>query len=162
MNRFFPIIVVLVTLTAPLLAETKISPKKDKAIRKLIQLTMENSFELSTFHRAFRKLIQKNKKLDAKQKASVLKTVDEKLGKKQLENLFVPVYAKHYNLKDIKGLIKFYQSPLGKKLRKTDAKIRRELHKVGGDYGQKIMSDIALQLQLQTAPRKPATSPKKR
>lgn len=65
-----------------------------------------------------------------------------KLGDKLVE-LYTPIYAKYYSLDDIKQLIDFYRTPIGKKLGETTPKIMIE----GMQIGQKIGMEIATELQ---------------
>jgi uncharacterized protein len=39
----------------------------------------------------------------------------EELEAEDLNSIIIPIYEKYYNHKDIKKLIKFYKSPIGKK-----------------------------------------------
>ena len=57
--------------------------------------------------------------------------------------LYTPIYAKYYSLDDMKQLIAFYQTPIGKKLGETTPKIMIE----GMQIGQKIGMEIATELQ---------------
>ena len=56
-------------------------------------------------------------------------SVDEML------NRLVPIYNKYLSAEDLKGLIKFYESPLGKNLVNVIPQITRESTEAGQKYG---------------------------
>lgn len=49
----------------------------------------------------------------------------------------IAIYSKHYTNEDIKGMIAFYQTPLGKKLISILPKITQESIEVSQQYGIK-------------------------
>jgi hypothetical protein len=65
----------------------------------------------------------------------------QKATPKQILDLAVPVYDKYYSDEDIKGLIKFYQSPLGKKLAATQPKLSAEIQEIGKTWGENAGRD---------------------
>lgn len=56
--------------------------------------------------------------------------------------IIVPIYAKHYTREDIKGLIAFYKTPLGKKVIDKQGLIAQESMAAGMSYGQGISKKI--------------------
>ena len=64
----------------------------------------------------------------------------------EFTELIVPIYAKHFNRKDINGIISFYKSPIGKKLIDNQGVIMKESMAIGMAWGQeiskKILSDL--------------------
>lgn len=65
----------------------------------------------------------------------------------ELEKKLVPVYQKNFTPAEIKQLIQFYQSPLGKKLTEGTGKIAKESMQMAQPWGmslaQKIQSYLA-------------------
>ncbi|MFA6148933.1 MAG: DUF2059 domain-containing protein [bacterium] len=59
----------------------------------------------------------------------------------------VPIYAKHFNRNDIRGLINFYKSPLGKKMIDNQEPILRESMAIGMAWGQEVSRKIASDLK---------------
>jgi len=70
----------------------------------------------------------------------------EKAGPKQLLDLAVPVYDKYYTAEDIKGLVQFYESPLGKKLSLTQPKLAAELQEIGRQWGEGLGRDSMVEV----------------
>ena len=53
-------------------------------------------------------------------------------------DMVVPIYAKHFNHKDIKGLLRFYQTDLGKKTIKTWPLILQESMTLAQDWSKSL------------------------
>jgi hypothetical protein len=64
-------------------------------------------------------------------------------------NLFIPVYDKYFSHDDIKQLIQFYESPIGKKLLDVNPLITHESYRIGEEWGQKLALDILDELMRQ-------------
>jgi len=65
---------------------------------------------------------------------------------KDLIERMVPIYARHFNREDIRALIEFYRSPVGKKYIERQGPIMKESMDVGMRWGQevskKVLSDL--------------------
>ncbi|MHB9141752.1 MAG: DUF2059 domain-containing protein [Paludibacter sp.] len=56
----------------------------------------------------------------------------------ELKKQLVPVYQKNFSPAEIKQLIEFYQSPLGKKLTEGTGKIAKESMQIGQAWGMSL------------------------
>lgn len=56
----------------------------------------------------------------------------------ELINRIIPIYSKYYTNEDIKELLKFYQTPLGKKTIATLPQITTESTEIGRQYGVEV------------------------
>jgi hypothetical protein len=56
--------------------------------------------------------------------------------------LCVPIYSKYYSHDEIKQLIKFYETPLGKKVIRITPELAAETMKAGQEWGVSIGSSI--------------------
>lgn len=56
----------------------------------------------------------------------------------ELMDVIVPIYDKHFTQTEIRKLIAFYQSPLGKKISTTLPEIQRESLDVGRSWGAQL------------------------
>lgn len=72
-----------------------------------------------------------------------LKTEFNQLSLNELTEMLVPVYEKHLTIEDLKELIKFYESPTGKKFAKTTPLIMQETMQIGQQWGIKIGEEFA-------------------
>jgi hypothetical protein len=64
-----------------------------------------------------------------------------------LVNLLVPIYKKHFTQAEIKQLIAFYQTPIGKKVTATLPAVTQESMVAGQQWGQQIGAKVVQQLQ---------------
>jgi hypothetical protein len=78
----------------------------------------------------------------------------------ELVELIVPVYDRNLTHDDVKALIKFYESPTGRKFVSVLPKITQESMTVGEKWGRQLAERVVQKLQSQASP--PATEqPKK-
>lgn len=117
-----------------------INPEKRADIRKLIELTgLEDVVILSAdsvVDRIFpilRKAIARDNPAVTEAVLAIMKRTTLSLVKRQISSpkglvdRVIPIYDRHYTHAEIRALIKFYESPLGKKM----ASIRPEITKEG-------------------------------
>ena len=64
-----------------------------------------------------------------------------------LVELIVPIYDKHFTHKDIRGLIAFYESPLGKKLVSKLPQIVKESMAAGQKWGEELSNRTLKKIQ---------------
>jgi hypothetical protein len=57
----------------------------------------------------------------------------------QLLDSIVPLYDKHLSNKNIKGLIQFYQTPLGQQTAKVMPKLMSESQEEGSKWGESML-----------------------
>jgi uncharacterized protein len=76
-----------------------------------------------------------------------------------LIDLIVPIYSRHFSDDDIKQLIAFYDSPIGKKLVLEQPLIARESFDAGQQWGRKIGAKVMQGLRDKGYLNAPATQP---
>lgn len=69
-----------------------------------------------------------------------------KISSAQLLDLAIPIYDKYYTPEEIKGLIQFYETPLGQKLTSVQPKMSAELQDVGRKWGEGLGRDSMLEV----------------
>ena len=75
---------------------------------------------------------------------------DEFMGEVNADELIditVPSYDKHFTHEEIKALIQFYESPIGKKLVSQQPKVMQDSMVAGQKWGMKLASKIAMRLK---------------
>jgi hypothetical protein len=65
-----------------------------------------------------------------------------KLNMNSFVDLFVPVYDKYFTHDEIRGLIQFYESPVGRKLLAVTPSITQDSYGIGQAWGEKLAQDI--------------------
>lgn len=64
----------------------------------------------------------------------------------QFLDLAVPTYDRYYSHEEIKGLIRFYETPLGQKLASVQPKMSAELQEVGRKWGEGVGRDSMVEV----------------
>jgi hypothetical protein len=62
-------------------------------------------------------------------------------------NMILPIYDKHFTHQEIRQLITFYESPLGRKISTTLPEIQQESVDAGRAWGEKLGDRMHQQLQ---------------
>jgi len=65
----------------------------------------------------------------------------------ELVEMCIPIYEKHFTHDEIKQLLKFYKTPIGKKVIETQPVIMQECMIAGQEWGKKISEKIVKKLQ---------------
>ena len=60
--------------------------------------------------------------------------------------MIMPVYDKYLTLEDVKGLLQFYESPVGKHFVQVMPKMTAEYNEVGARWGQEIAREVLQQM----------------
>jgi hypothetical protein len=61
-------------------------------------------------------------------------------------DLFVPIYDRYFSHEDIKELIRFYETPIGKKMLDVTPLITKESFAIGQEWGQRIGQEVVNEL----------------
>lgn len=64
----------------------------------------------------------------------------------ELVDSMVPVYARTFELAELKALLQFYQSPVGQRVLETQPGLMRESVQIGQRWGARIGAEIGQQL----------------
>ena len=65
----------------------------------------------------------------------------------EIIEMVVPIYAKHFTREDIKAMVEFYKSPVGRKMIAKQPQITMESMKVGEAWGQGISERLMKRLE---------------
>ncbi len=71
-----------------------------------------------------------------------IKAVTENINYNELVDLYIPIYDKNFTHEDIKELIAFYNTPVGKKYIEKQSVILEEGMKAGQAWGMKLAQKI--------------------
>ncbi|MCK4244884.1 MAG: DUF2059 domain-containing protein [Candidatus Omnitrophica bacterium] len=133
-------VLVLFSFVTPIRAEEKISPRKERLIKELIEVTgVERQAEktmdmvLAQMERNFSQMMsgflkgeerEKFEKEGAETVTRFLKRYRELLPKRidlgqLMEQVYFPLYDKYFTENELKDMIRFYESPTGKKFVKV-------------------------------------------
>lgn len=133
-------------LAAPAAADD-IAPAKRADIEKLMRITgaPDITKQMSNFL-----ILQKSKAIKAARPdlpartyqilgEEINRVIEEQMtAKGGFLDMVIPIYAKHFSHEDIKGLLKFYQTELGKKTIKTLPLILQESMTLAQDWSKSL------------------------
>ena len=124
--------------------------QKQKDIRKLLKIT--GSGELGT--QVMSQMIGNMKKAMPQVPEKFWGDFMKEVHTDELIDLIVPVYDRNLSQGDITELIKFYESPTGKKFVSVLPKITQESMGVGETWGRNLAMKVMVKLQSQHEPTK--------
>jgi hypothetical protein len=75
--------------------------------------------------------------------------VQKEFNPEAMIQLIIPIYDKHLTHDDVRGLIAFYQSPLGRKMSAVLPQITQESMQAGQQWGMQIAQRVQKRLQEQ-------------
>jgi uncharacterized protein len=118
-----------------------------KTIHKLLEVTGALQNDVRVAEQAF---IASSGNADSPQirefKKRFLLEMKEGRARTWLTNLYIRSYRKFYTEEDVKALIEFYQTPLGKKVTQTLAPLMQAVmtdsQKIGAYLGRKLMNEM--------------------
>jgi len=116
--------------------------------------TLQKMFEVSGAEKTFDVVIVQMFDMFKEQYTEVEKEIwDELEGEitetsmEDLVQMLVPVYQKYMTQDDLKDLIAFYETPIGKKFSKSTPLITQESMQVGQQWGMKIGENFVKKLE---------------
>jgi hypothetical protein len=132
--------------------QQKIDPAKEADIRKLLELTATTTImkqTMESMETSIKPMVTNSlPEGDYREKLVDLffERFHAKMDSQKLLELAVPIYDKYFSDEDIKGLILFYQTPLGQKTVKALPQLTGEMReagqKMGGDAARQSMMEV--------------------
>lgn len=125
-------------------AQAKIDPAKEADIRRLLELTGTKALMAQTMQSMADTikpmLTQSLPPGEYRQKLVDIffEKFQAKANLQQMVELAIPAYDKHFSAEEIKGLIKFYETPLGQKTITALPQLMSELGQAGQQWGQEL------------------------
>jgi hypothetical protein len=122
-----------------------LTPQKIADIKKLLDVTGSSKLGQEVIHQ----VIGEFKKISPNVPDSFWEKASKEANPSDLEKITISIYDKYLSDDDIKGLVAFYQSPLGQKVVKVMPQISRESMAAARQWGiqfvEKIESDLKAQ-----------------
>jgi hypothetical protein len=133
-------------------APVKIDPQKEADIRHLMEVTGASSLAtqvMGNMEKNIRPLMT-NALPPGDYREQLVELFFQKYHQKRDPNrvidMAVPVYDKYYSDDEIKGLIQFYSTPLGKKALTVMPQLMGELQNAGSEYGKDLGRQCMLEV----------------
>jgi len=150
---FVLVLFVSILLQTQDLNAEEISKEFRSDIIKLLKMTGAETLGLqmgtAVMNQMIESLSKKNPEIPQRVEAAIKEEINlvfaEEMPRLMAET--VPVYAKHFTPDEVKGLIAFYETPLGKKSIQVMPEVMNECIKVGQDWGQEILPKLFPRLE---------------
>jgi len=132
------------TAKAGIAAQSKIDPAKEADIRKLLELVGTKAIVSQTMDSMSKSIkpLLTNSLPPGEYREKLVDLFFAKFTAKadveRLLDLAVPVYDRNFSHQEIRGLIEFYQTPLGQKAIATLPKVMAELQEQGRKWGEDV------------------------
>lgn len=141
---------IISTLSFLLLFATLSFAQEDKAYKETLQTMFKLSGSEETYQVAITQMFtmfkQQYTNVDVKTWTE-LEAEFKKTSMTDLVELLVPIYKKHLTIDDVKELIKFYETPIGKKFATKTPLIMQGSMEVGQQWGMKIGEELAKKMK---------------
>jgi hypothetical protein len=145
MRNWLAAIGALFVLTAAMPMVHAEETAKQKDIRKLLKMTGSGELGAQVMAQMLGNMKQSMPNVPEKFWTDFMKDVRTE----ELVDLIVPIYDRNLTHEDIKELIKFYDSPTGKKFVSVLPKITQESMGVGEKWGRELAEKVIKKLQAQ-------------
>lgn len=135
-NKYILSIMLAIFCLSPLVAFSE--PASKESIRKMMIKTGAGNMGLQVMNQ----MIPSMKKMIPDAPEKFWRDVMAEVDANQLIELVIPVYQKYLTEKDIRAMNRFYDSPAGRKLIRTQPAIMQESMQLGGQWGQQLARKI--------------------
>jgi len=118
-------------------SDAQSDPAYVQALKKMFEL---NGSE-ETYKAAIKQSLNMFKDQFPEDESNFIKEFEAELLNTSFNDLFemlTPVYAKYLTLADVEEMIKFYETPIGKKFAKNTPSITQESMQIGQQWGMKM------------------------
>ncbi len=148
MNRIIKAVFALMLIVPQSALCDELTPAKEKDIRLVLEMTGSASI-VEQFSQALVGQFLRNANLKWAEK----QIIQEEVGNVLSENVstftssMVKLYSKHFTHKEIKSLIKFYKTDLGKKTITTMPILIQEGFQMGREWGESLQPEFEVRLK---------------
>ena len=123
--------------------QAKEEDSKTKAIREFLRVTKSGEQGIETM----RQMIDQTKITMPFMPDAYWERFMSKVTAEDLEELVLPIYAKHFTEEEIRGLIAFYKTPLGLRFLEKSPLVMQETLIVAQEWGMRIGEETIAELQ---------------
>jgi len=138
----FTVCLIFLTILYNANADPK-SPSKHEDLKELMELTGAGQLGIQVMEQMIGSFKQGNTGIPDKFWDEFMSEVNVN----ELVELVIPIYGKYLTRNDVKQLIKFYKTPVGKKLIEVQPMIMQESMMIGQEWGQKIAEKVIKSLK---------------
>ncbi|HWX40526.1 MAG TPA: DUF2059 domain-containing protein [Blastocatellia bacterium] len=119
-----------------------VSPAKAKAIRRLLELMGSEKLAQQILSQLLPMIKRSAPQVPDSVWADIENEFSSDVTSGKLMEVIIPIYSRQFSEEDVKGLIAFYESPLGKKMAAALPKIASESFTAGQQWGFDVLERI--------------------
>lgn len=125
-------------------AQSKIDPAKEADIRRLLEVSGAKNLMMQTMQDMEKtiKPMMTNALPPGEYREKLVdlffNKFQSKMNMQELVDMLIPIYDKYFSAEEVKGLVKFYETPLGQKSISALPKMMVELQEVGRNWGENL------------------------
>jgi len=123
-------------------AEEPMTPAKEQDIRKLLDVTGAGRMGEMMMDQVMQQIVSSNPDM-----ADFVQELRSEMDIDELIESIIPIYAKYFTHEDIKGLVKFWQSPLGQRFIEAQPQVMMDSMQVGQQWGMKLGQKVMRRIQ---------------
>jgi uncharacterized protein len=124
-----------------------VSPAKTKAIRQLLELMGSAKLGQQMMDQFFPLIRQSAKQVPESVWQEIEKEFSTDISTGKFIDRIIPAYSRHFSEEEIAELIKFYESPIGKKMASVLPQLASESMQIGMQWASEVMKRIQQRLK---------------
>lgn len=125
-------------IPAPAHAEWPGMTQKERDIEKLVRLSGQADASVQVMD----EMLSDMKEMAPEVPAAIWREYRRRLTADAFIQISVKVYDRHFTHEEIQQLVRFYETPLGRKLVRVTPAMTRESMLLGEEIGERVMQDI--------------------
>ena len=146
--KLLAVALALAAFAAPCLANDELTPEKRRDLESMLELTRALDLGKQMGTHAATQMTQMLKQQRPDIPARVLDALPEEIGRvfdehmPQFKEMVVHLYSRHFTAAEVKEMLRFYQSDLGKKTIQVMPQLAREGMELGQRWGQSLGPEL--------------------
>jgi len=128
-------------------ADAKPGPTPSNSKEALIRDLLKTVGTTDLMEQMKRQIFDSFRKMAPSAGDDIWRELERRFDVNELTEKLVPIYDKYYSAEDLKGIVQFYQSPLGKRVLSTMPKVLSESMAIGQEWGRRKGEEIEKELR---------------
>jgi hypothetical protein len=141
------LLLLLFLLTPFLAVGTDRSPTPSPAKEALIRDLLKTTGTTSLMQQMKRQIFDTFRRMAPSAGEEVWNELDRRFDMNELVEKLIPIYDKYYSAEDLKGILLFYQSPLGQRVLSTMPQVVSESMAAGQEWGRRKGEEMEKELR---------------
>ena len=137
----------LLVLTAFFATAAQPGPTPSNPKEALIRDLLKTTGTAGLMQQMKRQIFDSFRKMAPSAGDEIWRELERRFDVDELTEKLIPIYDKYYSAEDLKGIVQFYQSPLGQRVLSTMPKVLSESMAIGQEWGRQKGEEIEKELR---------------